>query len=52
MNKYLLLVAAILTLSACASVTNPDARMELTGHVNETAPAPDTASADIPPVVQ
>ncbi len=50
--KKLFLFAAILTLSACASVTDPDERMELTGHMNEPAPAPSATAADIPPVVQ
>ncbi|MDJ0778490.1 MAG: type II and III secretion system protein [Gammaproteobacteria bacterium] len=51
MKKYLLL-AATLMLSACASVTEPDLRMAVSGHINEQAPAENTTAADIPPVVQ
>ena len=49
--RKLLLVAVISILTACASVTGPDTRMAVSGHVDEVAP--ETATVDeIPPVVQ
>ena len=50
--KKLVLLIALVSLSACQSLLEPDQRMQATGHVDKPAPEAAPVSADIPPVVE